>query len=896
MIKDLFQKRLTAFCDNLFINKQGLWGNSDVVVIHSKQQENPNSLSSQFYFWLCGEKFLDTTTIFTPSGIYFLCTEKHYSRIRFLCCPATLVRRCPVSVQLKARNDDGFAFIDSTIRNARVIHISKGFTSAFGDDGNQPFVVGFIEGEYPKSKLFWNCMNGLETRKYKVATVNCGIRNLVSSNDLSFGGGVSREKREVLKSLSDLCTDTDDDEEEVFLPFTGKGNRSAMSGKEKSNLEYKFGRIGLREEGRSDLGSELDITKLFLCEKSKSRVNEIPLWTTKTNDDDSQMMEFPTLRSLEQDKFMVPNMYVGRQSKFEGIWVDDGKEYNLKAGNKNGDHVFKFGESVFDGKDYKSKGISKNGNHVFKFGESLFDGKEYKSKGISKCGDHVFKFGESVFDGNEYKPKGISKNGDPVFKFGPSKLDGKDSISKEGDKNWDQLFTFGEGKKDGDQLFKFGEQCKIGEKRARNNQAQLIMEENKGTKDVKQLTERLTAFYSSWRKYKEEQWGKADVLVITTPSVAPVKSLSHSFLVWLLDDEFPETTTVFTNTGIEFLCTKESFFRLRTIGIRMTMVAKITVSVQLKKRGEQCVDWLKKTLWQVNTVAKSGANWCPFVVGCISGESGEMEALSDSKIFEVAYVDSSLANLLEQGTFEKPESFAAQQSALPKQFQTLSLGTCSGAKTANAVSFSELAKIRSMDDNSYLSLLSKELCAGAKTPTDLDNGGPVEQSKPEENKVLEEDNSSRKLADKVMLLEIKEGDMETSITEDSAEEKLLVEEQNMLPILENSPLLQVEEHGEQSRSTEGGMYYSVQPNGVTDVASENSLPDDNNGSLRKDSVGSDHEDDDWTLIEMECQGQETEVAERVSWTRWFMGKTGKSFGLKDEVSDEAPSKRTKADP
>ncbi|XP_055803857.1 uncharacterized protein LOC129872926 [Solanum dulcamara] len=798
MIKELFQKRLSAFYENLFFNKQDSWGNSDVVVIHSQKEENPNSLSSQFYLWLVGENLENTTTIFTPSAIYFLCTEKNYSKIRCLCCSATLMRKSPVSVQLKGKNDDGFALIDSTIRKARVICNSKWFTGVCGDDGNRPFVVGYIEGEYPKSKLFWNFMNDLEPRTYKLATVNSGINKMMNTGDKPKFCPEIKEL-EFLESLSNLCN------EEVFPPFLERGNQSALLVKENSNLESKFERIGLSEEGRSHLSSEFDI----------------PSPTTKTNED-------------------VPHQF----------WYSSlpGEQVNMSR-------------------------------DALRFDDF----------------DQVFKFGASFLDGKEYKSKEISKNGDQVFKFGASKLDGNDCKSKEGNKNGDQLFTFGEGKKDGDHLFNFGEQCKIGEKRGRNRQPQLIMEDNKGTKDVKQVTERLTAFYSSWRKYKEEQWGKADVLVITTPSVATVENLSRSFLVWLLGDEFPEITTVFTDTGIEFLCTKESFFRLRTIGIRMTMVAKVTVSVQLRKRGEQCVDWLKKTLRQVNTSVKSGANWCPLVVGCISGESGEIEVLSHSKMFEVAYVDSSLANLLEQGNFEKPERFAAQQSTLPKQFQMLSLGTC-GAKTANAVSFSELAKIRSMDDNSYLSLLSKESCGGAKTLTDdrVDNGGPVEQSKPEENKVIEEDNSSRKLADKMMLLEIKEGDMETSITEDSAEEKLLAEEQNMLLNLENSPLLQVKECGEESRPTaEGGMDYSVQPTGVTDAASEISLPDDNIGSSRKDSVGS---DDDWTLIEMECQGQETEVAERVSWRRWFMDKTGKSFGLKDEVSDEAPSKRTKADP
>ncbi|MCD7453619.1 hypothetical protein HAX54_021562 [Datura stramonium] len=901
MIKELFQKRLSAFCNSLSIHKQKLWGNSDVVVIHSQQEKNPNSLSSQFYLWFVGEELHDTTAIFTPYVIYFFCTQKDYFKIRSLCCAATLVRKIPVSVQLKAKNDDGFSLIDLMIRNARVIRNSKVFLD--DDDRSCPFVVGYIEGEYPKSKLFWNCMNDLEPRKYKAATVNSGLKKLINTADNpNFGVGLSDEK-EVLKSveflspmhifsppidagkekgLSKTKNNLKDKRESSlwsehdkleFLQFSEKGNQSPLLENEKINLESIFKRIDLSEKGMSNLDSKFDNTKLLFKDKGESgklvnRLNENTLPTTSTNENVSQLMEnlnlFSSSSSGKQDKLRIANIY------------DD---------------------------------------HLFKLGNCLDGGKEDNSKAENKNSDQVFKFGAISLDGKEGKSKEVSKNGDQVFKFGASKLDGKDGKSKEGNANGDQLLQFGEGKKDGDQLFKLGEgkkdgdqQFKIGGKRGRNYQPQLI-EENKGAKDVKLVMERLTAFYSSWRKYKEEQWGKADVLVITTQSVGPVETLSRpissSFLVWLLDDEFPETTAVFTDAGIEFLCPKESFLRLRTIGIRMTVVAKVTVSVQLKKRGEQCVDWLKKTLCQVNTAPKSGANWCPLVVGCIIGESMEIEALSHSKMFEVAYVHNSLTNLLEQWNFEKPESFAAQQSTLPKQFQILSLETCGGAKTANAVSFSELAKIRSMDDNSYVlhtpgeekSLLEKMGDTSSLLLTDnrVDNGGPV--SKPEEIKVFGEDNSSRKLADKMMSLEIKEGDMETSITEDGAEEKLLAEEQNMLCNHENSPLLQVKECGEQSRPTAGGgMDYSVQPTGVTDAASENSLPDDNNGSSRKDSVGSDHEYDDWTLIEMDCEEQETEVAERVSWKRWFMDKTGKSFGLKDEVSDEAPSKRSKADP
>ncbi|KAK4347653.1 hypothetical protein RND71_033992 [Anisodus tanguticus] len=843
MSKELFKKRLSTFYNSLSFNKQDLWGNSDVVVIHTQQEKNPiNFQSSQFYLWLVGEELHDTTTIFTPSAIYFICTQKKYSKIRSLCCPTTQLRKIPVSVQLKPKNDDGFALIDTTIRNAKVIRNSKVFLDVLDDDQSYPFVVGYIEGEYPKTKFFWTSINGLELEKYRVVTVNSGLNKMINTVDKQdFKVGLFDEvlksvelppkhifrrpvdawkEKKALKTNKNLKDRSEHDEHE-FLQFS-------MLEKEKSNLESKFERIGLGEKGRSNLDSGFDKTNYFWGEENFKAVS------SKSSTSTSRVNETVSL---------LGNLDLSSSSS-------SGKQDKLRVANIYSDALFEFGRNWLDGKEDNSKTGNKNGDQMFKFGASRLDGKEDKSKEISK-------------------------NGDQVFKFGASKLDGKDGKSKEGNKDGDQMFKFGEGKKDGEQKFK------VGGKRGRILQPPQSMEE-------KLLTERLTAFYSSWRENKEEQWGKADVLVISTQSVGPHETLSRpissSFLVSLLGDEFPETTAVFTDTGIEFLCTKESFFRLRTIAIRMTMVAKVTVSVQLKRRGEQYEDWLRRTLCQVYIATKSGANRCPLVVGCIAGESMEIEILSRPKMFEVAYVHASLTNLLEQGN-------------LPKQFQTLSLGTGDGAKTANAVSFSELAKIKSMDDKSYLSQTPEEEKSLLENKSDtssslltggrVDNGGPVEQNKPEENKVFEEENSSRKLADKMKLLEIKEGPMETSITEEGAEEKLLAEEQNMLGNPETSPLLQGKECGELSRPTaEGGMDCSVQPTVVIDAASENSLP-----------VGSDHEDDDWTLIEMECEGQETEVVEKFSWKGWLMDKTGKSLGLKDEASDEAPSKRrTKGSP
>nr|XP_016511257.1 PREDICTED: uncharacterized protein LOC107828462 isoform X2 [Nicotiana tabacum] len=984
MMKELFQKRLSAFYNSLSIHKQDLWQNSDVVVIHSNQEKNSsNSQSNQFYLWLIGEELHDTTTIFTLYGIYFFSTQKNFSKIRSLCCYATLMQKIPVSVQLKAKNDEGFALIDATIRNERVIHNNKMFFDDV-EDRCCPFVVGYIAGEYPKSKLFWSCINDLEPKKYKAVTVNSGIDSLINTAEKpNFDFGVFNEK-EVSKSVEfthpmrsfspivnvgkekrSLKTKRDlrdkresnlwsENDEQVFLKFLENGNQSAPKTKEN---RFKVERKGSRER-RSNLGSSIDKTEVLFGEgieikekgessKSMSRVNE-----NKTDENVLLLMKNLNLSDSssggKQDKLRVPNIHGDQLFKFRGSWLD-AKEDNSKEGNRTGDQLFKFGANRLDGKGDKVKegGLNddqlftfganrldgngdklkegnktgdqmskvganrldgesdklkegcKNYDQIFMFGANRVDGKGDKAKG-GKSDDQLFKFGAKSLDGQEDKSKEGNKNGDQLFRFGGNWLDAKeDDKSKEGNKDGDQLFRFGgnwldakeddkskEGNKDGDQLFKSGE----GEKDGGENRLLWIPEEE-GVKNVKLLNERLADFYSSWRKYKEEQWGKADVLVIGTQSVGPLETLSRpissSFLVWLLDHEFPETTAVFKDTGIEFLCTKESFSRLYTIGSRMTMDGIFTVSVQLKKGGEHWVDWLKKTLCQVNTALTSGENRCPLVVGCIKGESMEMEALSNSKMFEVAYVDNALTNLLEHGNFEKSESFAALQPTLRKQFQLLSLGTCSGEKTANAVSFSELAKIKSMDDKSYMSHASEEekllLEKKGDTSSLLLTGSSVDTKRSvEENKVFEEGNKGC-LTSKVEEKKMFEGDnVETSAKEDGAAENLLAEEQNMVCNPEKSNLLQEE--------CEGRMDCTVQPTGAKDAASENSLPDDLNGSSRKDSVGSDRGDDDWTLIEKESEKQETEVAEKLSWKRWFMDKTAKSFGRKEKVSDEAPSK------
>ncbi|XP_059297166.1 FACT complex subunit SPT16-like [Lycium ferocissimum] len=204
MTTELFKKRLNTFYINWIQHKKQLWGNSDVVVIQTppKIAKFSNPKSSCFLLWLLGDDFTDTTIVFTPYGIYFFCTHKNFSKLREFCACATLIQNIPTSVQLKDKNDDGFLIIDATIRDTKNIRNEKVYVDA---DKEWPFVVGYVEGEYPKSKLILNCINELEPTKYQATTVNSGLDALLNiADEQSIGPSACMDEKLVSLIDSDL--------------------------------------------------------------------------------------------------------------------------------------------------------------------------------------------------------------------------------------------------------------------------------------------------------------------------------------------------------------------------------------------------------------------------------------------------------------------------------------------------------------------------------------------------------------------------------------------------------------------------------------------------------------------------------------------------------------------
>ncbi|KAK4360451.1 hypothetical protein RND71_019403 [Anisodus tanguticus] len=95
--------------------------------------------------------------------------------------------------------------------------------------GEYPFVVGYVEGEYPKLKLFLNCINEFEPTKYQAATVNCGLDALFNMADHEQSDGPSERLDE---KLVPICANKP-------MVHEKKGNMQSFSLID-SDLEHKL--------------------------------------------------------------------------------------------------------------------------------------------------------------------------------------------------------------------------------------------------------------------------------------------------------------------------------------------------------------------------------------------------------------------------------------------------------------------------------------------------------------------------------------------------------------------------------------------------------------------------------------------------------------------------------
>ncbi|VFQ74347.1 unnamed protein product [Cuscuta campestris] len=339
---------------------------------------------------------------------------------------------------------------------------------------------------------------------------------------------------------------------------------------------------------------------------------------------------------------------------------------------------------------------------------------------------------------------------------------------------------------------------------------------------LRELKKKLTLFYSSWRKYRKELWGECDVLVISTPPFGPTMDTSHpsissSFYRWLLGHEFPNTTAVFMDHTIHFVCPSEYFARLRSLGTTITNVARVSVSIIQKFNADAELELVDVALYALR---KHQVSHQPVIIGYIDRESLKSRFLDscgaklDEQRLQAVNVISALVKLIN----EEDESTSLQRQCsdtaeveleLAENYQQMCLLNNNNAIPASLIS-------NELQNDKFLKEDSKRML--------------VIQKGEETKWVLEEvDNKlPTQFAQVNISVEDKSDDLFPPI-EDNTESELVVDE------------------GKSSNAEQG-----VRPEKEQEYCGSN-------------------EDADWEIIEKQHDGQEPVIANNSSWTRW-MGK------------------------
>ncbi|XP_019177536.1 PREDICTED: uncharacterized protein LOC109172746 isoform X2 [Ipomoea nil] len=662
MITELFKKRLSTFYSSWRTHRQ-LWGNSDIVVVSTPTQAASNLRSSStgdFFLWLFGEDLAGTTAVFTPSSIFFLCTQKSFSRLRSLGGYATEVMKIPVSVELKPRSPDeeGFFKLDGIIRSMR-LRLNSG-KSPFTADLTCILTVGCIDNEIPKSKLLLSCVNGFEYfAKYRIASVNSGVRLMVQGTDSS-----------IIYINDKFLADN--------IQFNRGVKRTMEDRIENSNNLIK----GFKEMNMS-LG-EVETS-------SKENTDEKMILENLGGNFEKAANEPPSL-VVDQGKTTEPMM--------------EGETSNVSFRLEKGDESREFKQECID----KQPETEKNG---------LRKDKKAARRGLS------------------------------------------------------------------------------------------VPEQ------------RLTFFYSSWRKYRNELWGDSDVLVVTTPPSSSSGSMatmldhpvSSSFLLWLLDRDFPNTTAVFMDQAIYFFCPIESYAKLCFLGLYMTTAAQISVSVQQKVKAGDESELLNSTLYALWT---DRANDLPITIGYIDGEAPSSKGKLDERMFQATNVISGFLKLL----YEEGDGL--------KSLQSRSLDTTEDKGIENLAE--NYQQVMSLSDAKASSMVSNEQQKDEVLQVKLENKDELHKSEEVNGKI---GNLPSKFAEMNIVVE-GEQCHQNSTEEDGSESKLLV--------------------AEKEQESQSG---NVRDDGIENASNQS----------KESVVVSD--DDDWEIIERRHEGQEPDIANNSNWRSWI---------------------------
>nr|GMD49222.1 fact complex subunit spt16 [Ipomoea batatas] len=366
--------------------------------------------------------------------------------------------------------------------------------------------------------------------------------------------------------------------------------------------------------------------------------------------------------------------------------------------------------------------------------------------------------------------------------------------------------------------------------------------------------QRLTLFYSSWRKYRNELWGGSDVLVVTTPpssssgSMAAMldRPVSSSFFLWLLGRDFPNTTAVFMDRAIYFSCPIESYAKLCLLGLYMTKAAQVSVSVQQKVKAGDESELLNSTL---DAFWTDRANDHPVVIGYINGEAPSSKL--DEGMFQATNVMRGFLKLLcEEGDGLKSLQIRSLDTTEDKDIENL------------AENYQQVMSLLSNDAKASR-MVSNEQQKDELLQEKHENKDELHKS--EETNQLQQENNGKignlpsKFAEMNIVVEGEQCPHSTE--EDGSESKLLVAEEGNSP--RNAEPVVLAENEQESQS--GNVRVDA--------------------SIFKESVGS---DDDWEIVESSHEGQQLNIANNSSWGSWI-GRAFSSVSLHHKAAGDESS-------
>ncbi|XP_077211758.1 FACT complex subunit SPT16-like [Tasmannia lanceolata] len=169
-----FQKRLKSFYSHWKDHKTDLWADSDALAIATPPVSDDLRYlkSSALNIWLLGYEFPETIMVFMNKQIHFLCTQKKASLLETLKKSAKEAVSVDVVIHVKAKSDDGTAFMEEIFQAVRD-----------QSNGNDAPVVGFIVREAPEGKLLETWSEKLKGSKFQLNDVTNGFSELFGIKD-----------------------------------------------------------------------------------------------------------------------------------------------------------------------------------------------------------------------------------------------------------------------------------------------------------------------------------------------------------------------------------------------------------------------------------------------------------------------------------------------------------------------------------------------------------------------------------------------------------------------------------------------------------------------------------------------------------------------------------------